>query len=31
VPEPLAAEAIRLGAAKLPIRTRFIRRTQEVA
>ena len=26
VPEPLAREALRLGAAKLPMRTRFIRR-----
>ncbi len=29
VPEPLAEEAIRLGAAKLPIRTRFVRRAHE--
>ncbi len=31
VPEDLAAEAIRLGAAKLPIRTKFVRRVQEEA
>jgi large subunit ribosomal protein L16 len=29
VPEALAEEAIRLGAAKLPVRTRFVRRVQE--
>jgi large subunit ribosomal protein L16 len=29
VPEPLAAEAIRLGAAKLPIRTKFVTRIGE--
>jgi large subunit ribosomal protein L16 len=29
VPEPLAEEAIRLGAAKLPVRTKFVRRVQE--
>lgn len=31
VAEDLAAEAIRLGAAKLPIRTKFVRRVQEEA
>jgi large subunit ribosomal protein L16 len=31
VPEALAEEAIRLGAAKLPIKTRFVRRTVEEA
>ena len=31
VAEELAAEAIRLGAAKLPIRTKFVRRVQEEA
>ena len=31
VPEPLAEEAIRLGSAKLPIRTRFVRRVHEEA
>lgn len=31
VPEQLAAEAIALGAAKLPIRTRFVARVQEEA
>jgi large subunit ribosomal protein L16 len=31
VPESLAEEAIRLGAAKLPIRTRFVRRVHEEA
>src|SRR4051794_28910034 len=31
VPEDLAAEAIRLGAAKLPIRTKFVRRVREGA
>jgi large subunit ribosomal protein L16 len=30
VPEPLAAEAIRLGAAKLPLRARFVSRLEEV-
>ena len=29
VPEPLAAEAIARGAAKLPIQTRFIKRLQQ--
>jgi large subunit ribosomal protein L16 len=29
VPEELAAEAIRLGSAKLPIRTRFVKRVSE--
>ena len=31
VAEDLAAEAIRLGAAKLPLRTKFVRRVQEEA
>ena len=30
VAEDLAAEAIRLGAAKLPVDTRFVRRVQQV-
>ena len=30
VAEDLAAEAIRLGSAKLPVDTRFVRRVQQV-